>query len=454
MSTFLGHDHAAEIHSAQELLAYFERGAKPVKLLRVGLECELLGVHRYTGKALTYAGPVGIQEILCAMAEDFGYEPLRDGGDVIALKRGETLIGLEPGGQIELSASPVSTVFEVKKQLDSFLLELRQMRARFPGIEWLAYGIQPFSRLDEIDWVPKSRYAIMARHFASRGSQSHAMMKQTASNQLNFDYLSEEHAMTSLRTAFGITSVVSALFANSSFSGGRPNGFLTARLDIWNHTDPERAGLLVEFTRPDRTFQDYLDYILDVPMIFIVRRGKWLEMPGLTFRSYLKDGFHDEFATLDDFELHLSSIFPEARLKHYLEIRGADGQNPDRIPAVAAFWKGILYDADAQREAWRLVSFASESDRLNLHHTVPRYGLRARLGGKPILPIAQALVELSSAVLSRSSTGRGDDESVFLAEIARGLKHTGQTPAEILLGKWEGEFKKNPGRLIEYLSIG
>lgn len=454
MTTLAGTGQTNVLKSEEDLAHYFEAFAKPRQCLRVGLEAEFFGVTRNTGQALPYEGSRGIQEVLKRLAARFHYEPVLDEGNIIALKKGPMMIGLEPGGQVELSAPPVSNVFEIEEQVQSFMGELREISAEFRDIAWLAAGIHPVSRLEEISCVPKRRYAIMAEYFKTNGTQSHDMMKRTATNQLNVDYTSEENAMANLRTAFGITSIVTALFANSSFSEGRPSGFLTQRLDIWNHTAPERTGLLVEFLQPGRRFKDYLNYLLDMPLIFLVRRGKWIPAGQLTFRDFLKRGFQGEKATLGDFELHLSTAFPEVRLKQYLEIRGVDGQSPELIPAVAAFWKGILYDARASEEAWKLVSFATEEERMRLHQAVPREGLSAKLGRRSILPMARELVELSCQSLARQTSRKeGRDECIFLERIREKITRPGKSPAETILEKWEGEFAADPRRLIEYLRI-
>ncbi len=454
MSTFTGESHSKLLHSEEDLERYFHGFAKPKKHFRVGLEAEFFAVDRSTGKGLPYFGVNGIQAILKGLAQEFGYEPILEGENIIALKRGSYLVSLEPGGQMELSAPPVANVFEIEDQIQNFVREIKAVSKKFSEITWLAAGIHPFSQLEELPWVPKTRYAIMAEHFKTRGLLSHEMMKLTATNQINMDYLDEEDAMASLRTALGITSIVTALFANSSFSEGKPNGYLSRRLEIWNQTDPERTGLIASFIHPDRQFRDYLDYLLKMPLLFIVREGRWIPIQKLTFRKFMQSGYQDFKATLNDFELHLSTAFPEARLKQYLEVRGVDCQSPELIPAVAAFWKGILYDEKSREKAWDLVAFASEEDRLRLHAEVPRKGLQGHLGSKPILPLACELVEISCASLGKqTSADETRSECVFLGRIREKITRPGKSPAETLLEQWEGEFKHNPGKLIKYLSV-
>ena len=271
MSMLTGEEHSTLIRDASDLAGYFQTFSKPEREFRVGLEAEFFAVRKSTGDAIAYQGEGGIQSILKAMAEHFRYEPVMDGDFVIGLSKGGMRIALEPGGQVELSAPPLDSIAEIETLLRIFTSELCQMTRLFDDLAWISVGIQPFSSLDQIPWVPKRRYQIMAEYFKTRGALSHWMMKKTATNQINLDYSSERNAMEHLRTALSITSILSALFSNSSFSDGKPNGFMSQRLEIWNQTDPSRTGLIVEFTRPERSFGDYLNYILDMPLIFIVR---------------------------------------------------------------------------------------------------------------------------------------------------------------------------------------
>ncbi len=455
MSTLTGEEHSTILESETALGGYFRQFSKDPRKMCVGLEAEFFAVSKSTGKAVPYAGEGGVHDVLREMAAQSGYKPVVEGFYVIGLKKGDVAVALEPGGQVELSAPPVPDIFSIERQLRDFLADLRRASARFEDLRWLAVGIQPFSRLEEVPWVPKKRYELMSEYFSAHGTMSHRMMKLTATNQVNLDYSGEEQAMERLRTAFGITSIASAMFANSSFFSGKPSGFMSERLCIWNHTDPARTGLLTAFTRAGRTFGDYLDYILDMPMIFIIRDGFWIPMREKTFRRFIREGHEGWSATLGDFELHLSTAFPEVRFKQYLEVRGMDCQSPYLIPAVAAFWKGILYDDEASKQAWELVAYADEDARSRLHRDVPRMGLKAALGGRPILPMARELVEISRGGLRRQNRDRQmPDETVFLDRIEEKILRPGKSPAEVLLEDWAGRLKKNPGRLIEYLSVG
>lgn len=453
MSTLTGEQESRLLESEEELYSYFQRFAKPVTEERVGVECEFFGIERITGQALPYLGPRGIEAILSRLAALFHYEPFLEEGHVIALRRAETWITLEPGGQVELSAPPVRTVVEIEKQLETFRAELHEMKNYFPGIAWLSVGSHPFSAPDEISWVPKQRYRLMAEYFRSRGSLAHEMMKGTAANQVSLDFPDEEAAFDQFRVILGITSIVSALFAHSPISLGKPNGFLTRRVHIWQETDPVRSGLLVDFAGEGKGFRDYVEYLLKMPMIFIVRDGRWIPMKGIPFRKFLREGRKPYQATWGDFELHLSTAFPEARFKQYLEIRGVDAQRIPLIPSVAAFWKGILYGREVRGKVWDLVRDFKKEERLKLHREVPKKGLKARLGKAPLWELAEHLFSLSRQGLGRQETLNGPGEASYLDRIQEEILKPRKTPAETLLERWKKWPAPKTEALISYLEV-
>lgn len=422
--------------------------------MRVGLEAEFFGVFRRSGEALPYEGDTGIHVILKTLARNFGYSPIIEDGLIIALKKGPSFITLEPGGQIELSAPPVKTIFEVKALLDAFLADLKRVEEYFPDVAFLAFGIQPFSRVEAVGWVPKKRYRLMADYLGTRGSLAHSMMKLTATNQINFDYLSEEHAMKSLRTVLGLSPIVSALFANACFSEGRPNGYMSLRQEIWRHTDNDRTGIPECFMRSGASFKDYVEYLLRMPVMFIVRGEEWHALGGISFRDFLRSGFKGLQATLADFELHMSTAFPEARLKQYLEVRGIDGQAPHMIPAVAAFWKGILYDEATIEKAWELVSGASPEERAVLWREVPQKALGVRFLGKSLWEYAEQLVALACESLARQvTTTESRTECYFLQQIEKEILSPRKVPAEVFLDRWNKDWKKDPREVLRALLI-
>lgn len=456
MSTFLKTESVSKpIQSADDLRSYFQMAAKPKSQERVGIECELFGVHAETGMALPYFGPAGIEAILNELAKEFGYEPVVENGHTIALRKSEWLVSLEPGGQVELSAEPVKNIHEVREQLDRFFFELKIMTRFFSHIAWITAGVHPFSALSDIEWVPKKRYEIMAQYLGRKGKRAHDMMKRTSGNQVNLDYLSEEDAISKMRLSLAVTPVAAAMFANSSLSLGKLNGFASERLNIWRYTDPARTGLILNLICQTCSFQDYLNYVLDVPMMFLVRHGKWIVTPGLTFRKFIEHGLKGIKPTQDDFELHLSTIFTDVRFKQYVEIRGLDGQRNHLIPAVSAFWKGLFYDGEAARKASRLMGRFGEKEILKLHHDVERKGLRANIRGTEVLELARELVQISGEGLRRQKqfNEREEDEQIYLTPLKEEILRDGKTTADRLADLWRGSFRKKPRAVVDYLKI-
>ena len=456
MSTFLEtQPHAAPIRSVDDLRGYFQAHAKPAGEERIGIECELFGVHSKTGEALPYSGPVGIELVLDELAYEFGYETIKENGHTIALQKNGSFITLEPGGQVELSAPPVKSIHEAKAQLDEFFFQLRTT-AHFVGpITWIASGIQPFSRLKKIEWVPKTRYKIMSHYLGRKGKKAHDMMKRTATNQINLDYSSEEDAISKMRLALAITPIAAAMFANSAISEGKLNGYQSERLRIWRYTDPARSGLILKLICAHCSFEDYLNFVLDVPMMFLVRNGKWIVTRNLTFRKFITKGFKGVRPIQSDFELHLSTIFTDARFKPYMEIRGMDGQRSHLIPAVFAFWKGILYDEEARTNAAKILKGFNEKEIQKLHHDVERLGLRAKIKKVSVLDLARQFVRISEKGLIRQdlANANGQDESVFLAPLKEEILKPGKTPADQTVELWTGMFRRDREALIDYLKV-
>ncbi|MBI3999003.1 MAG: hypothetical protein HY351_00160 [Candidatus Omnitrophica bacterium] len=456
MSTFLQTEPLAKpIHAIENLHGYFQMFAKPAGEERVGIECELFGVYAETGKALSYSGLLGIERILDELVYEFGYEPIRENGHTIALQKDGNIISLEPGGQVELSAAPVQSLHEVKAQLDEFFFQLKTISHFIGPIAWIASGIQPFSSRDDIEWIPKRRYQIMAHYLGRRGKKAHDMMKRTATNQVNLDYHGEEDAIEKIRLSLAITPIAAAMFANSSISNGRLNGYASERLNIWRYTDPKRCGLILSLICQHCNFQDYLDYVLNLPMMFFVREGKWIVTHNLTFRKFIEKGYQGFRPTQSDFELHLSTIFTDARFKQYMEIRGMDGQRSHLVPAVSAFWKGILYDSEARKAAGRLLKRFREQDLLKLHQNVERLGLRAKIRGERVLDLARELVKISEKGLGRQDlrNNSGQDEAIYLSCLKEEVLRTGKSPAEQIASLWNGQFQRSRAALIDYLKI-
>ena len=456
MSTFLEVAPTSKrIKSIQDLHGYFQKHAKTESQAKIGIECEIFGVFKDTGMPLPYSGKIGIEEVLRQLAYEFGYEPVLDDSHIIALQKGGTIISLEPGGQVELSAEPTESIHDVKAQLDDFFFQLKTITHFVGPITWLASGIQPFASLNDIEWIPKRRYKIMARYLGKTGKKAHDMMKRTATNQLNLDYFNEKDAIGKMRLSLALTPIAAAMFANSAISRGKVTGFLSERLNIWRYTDPARCGIILDLMCQQCSFEDYLNYVLDVPIMFLVRNGKWIMARNLTFRNFIEKGYQGIFPTEMDFELHLSTIFTDARFKQYIEIRGMDGQRRHMIPSVYAFWKGILYNQEAQAQAAHLVCNFSEREIKKLHQDVERLGLRAKIRGYQLLDLARELTKISEKGLNYQGLldSKGQDEAIYLEPLKEEVLRTGKTPAEQTVELWNGPFHRDRLALIDYLSV-
>jgi glutamate--cysteine ligase len=311
--------------------------------------------------------------------------------------------------------------------------------------------MHPIHGVPEIPSMPKSRYRIMRSYLPARGSLALEMMYATATVQANYDFSDEADMVAKMRTALAVSPIVSAIFANSSLSEGKANGFISRRLHIWQHTDPERTGFLPFVFEPDMGYRRYIEWALDVPMFFFVREGSYHPAGGMTFRRFLREGWGEQRATCADFDRHLTPLFPEVRLKHVIEVRGADAVPPGLTCSLPALWKGILYDADALEAAWRLVGDATQEEREAARSEVSRRGLAAHYAGRPMLELAGELARTASEGLRRiGHAGRRDpDESSFLDPVFEQLA-TGASPGQIVLERWEGEWQRSPDRLIEY----
>jgi glutamate--cysteine ligase len=432
------------LQSERELEGYFQAGAKSPDAWGVGIEYERLGVFRDTGRAIPYLGPRSLSALLARLVAAQGWRPTYAGEHIISLEKGSMRITLEPGGQMELSGGVHRRLADLREELAGWV-ETTRDHSRPLGITWLGLGLQPLTPLDEIAWIPKPRYAVMSTYLGARGSLAHVMMKQTACVQANLDYSDEEDAMEKFRTAMGLTSVVTALFANSPLLEGKPVGRLSYRSWVWQNTDPDRCGLLSFAFEGDARFSRYLDYALDVPMMFILRDGRFVSLEGIPFRRFLHQGAAGHRATLADFELHLTTLFPEVRLKHYLEIRGGDSSDPAAALSQVALWKGILYDPASRREAWNLVSRPTPEERQAFHLEASRIGPAARLGGRTALEIGGELHRIAASGLER----QGEDPA-FLDPLAEILFRWRTCPGQVLRDRWLGEWSGDPRRLIEW----
>jgi glutamate--cysteine ligase len=388
------------ISSVAELVTRFAAGGKPRGEFRVGAEHEKIGVLVDSGAAVPFHGPRGIAALFERL-QGVGYQPVREHGEVIALARGGAKITLEPGGQLELSGDPLRTLDEVARELEGHLAELAIPSAEL-GIVWLGIGFRPWGTLEEIPWVPKGRYAVMRAELPRRGARGLEMMKRTATVQANVDYADEDDAERKMRAAMSVTSIVTALFASSPLVAGADSGFQSYRAWAWLDTDNARCGLLPFAFERGGLFESYVEWALDVPLLFLYRDGRYSEANGVTFRQYMRDGIDGRRPTLADWDTHLTTLFPEARLKHYLELRGADAGPLPMVLALPALWMGLLYDDTACAAATALTAGLGFADRLALRAEVPRAGLAARLpDGRSVQVLARELVAIAADGLGR-----------------------------------------------------
>lgn len=428
---------AAPIESLDQLIEHFARGAKSRDDFRIGTEYEKVAVDAETGEAIPFGGERGVERVLRDLADQFGWEPQEEAGRVIGLSRPGGEITLEPGGQIELSGRACETLHEAQVELDEHVREVTAV-AEPLGIAFLSLGIQPFSRLEDIEWVPKKRYRIMAPYMEKVGTYGHRMMKQTATVQVNLDYHSEADALKKMRISTGLAPVMNAIFANSAVCDGRPTGYLSFRGQIWTDTDDARCGMLPFVFSDQAGFEDYADWALDAPMYFVKRGSDYHDLTGVPFRRFWKEGVGELRATVGDFALHLSTLFPETRLKTYIELRMADSQPPSSMLALSALSKGILYDDDCMEGAWDLVKGWSFEARVETLHRTYREGFGASAGRHKIRDLARELVDIASEGLRRQNCRNEADqtEEIYL-ESVRGRVDEGVTLAERFLGAWE-----------------
>jgi glutamate--cysteine ligase len=438
------------IEKKHELEAYFHDAGKPRERWRVGTEYEKVGIYRDTGQAIPYFGKRGVNFILRELIERFGWEPEEQDGNIIALTRDKAQITLEPGGQIELSGEPCESIHCTYAEFDQHIRELLEVTEPL-GIIFLGLGMQPVSRLEEIEWVPKQRYRIMAPYMLKVGKLGQRMMKQTATVQANIDYSDEKDAMAKFRTGMGLAPVLIAMFANSPICDGQLNGYRSFREHIWTDTDKSRSGLLKFAFAPEVSFAHYVEYALDVPMYFIVRNKNYIDMTAVTFRQFLTSGYNGERATIEDWNNHLTTLFPETRIKRYLEIRSVDSQPPDLMPALSALIKGAFYDNDCLQAAWDLVKGWSWDERMQVYLDSHRDALAARIRRYSLVDLARELVEIAWEGLRRQHqvNDLGDDETIYLKPL-KDLLSQGKCPADVLLEKWEGELHHDIKRLIAY----
>lgn len=436
------------VGSIEDLVDYFRAGEKPRERWRLGIEHEKLGVRLPGVQPVPYEGPGGVEELLRRIARqdaEPAWRVIEEDGHAVGLE-GPGSVSLEPGAQLEQNGRPLAALAEVCAEFQEHLTLLRRVSEPL-GIAWLGLGCHPFHKLGELAQVPRERYRIMRQYLPARGALALDMMHATASVQASYDWSDEADLVAKLRTALAVTPIASALFANSSLWEGRPSGFVSRRMAIWRDTDPDRCGLLPIAFEPDFGYRRYVEWALDVPMFFIVRSGGYRPLHGTPFRRFWQEGIDGEHATLADWDRHLTTLFPEVRIKRILEVRNADAVSPDLLCAMPALWKGLLYE-DAAREAAAALAPWTVAERDQLHLDVARRGLAARTPGGALLPLARELVAIAREGLRRLASG-GGDETAFLEPLEEVVAR-GTSPGQDLLERWQGAWGGRPDRLIEY----
>jgi len=437
------------IESRDQLIASFAGGEKPKDAWRIGTEHEKFVYANGDHHAPSYDEPSGIRALLGEL-EQYGWKPVMEGGNAIAMSGPDGSISLEPAGQFELSGAPLDSLHETCAETGRHLEQVKAAGEKL-GIGFLGLGMWPDKTRAELPTMPKGRYAIMLRHMPRVGSMGLDMMLRTCTIQVNLDYASEADMVKKFRVGLALQPLATALFANSPFTEGKPNGMLSYRSHIWSDTDPHRTGMLPFVFEDGFGYERYTEYALDVPMYFVYREGKYIDAAGLSFRDFLKGELSvlpGEKPTLDDWTDHLSTAFPEVRLKTFLEMRGADGGPWNRICALPALWVGLLYDQGALDAAWDLVKDWTIDERQALRDAVPKLALNAPIaGGGKLRDIAGEVLDIASAGLSaRARFNRaGDNETGFLDPL-REIVRSGKVPAEVLLdrynGAWNGDVSK------------
>jgi glutamate--cysteine ligase len=445
-----------EIQSRDDLLAPFVRGEKPADAWRIGTEHEKFVYRRDDHRAPSHDEHGGISDLLVALT-DFGWKPIEEGGRIIALAGPDGNVSLEPAGQLELSGAPLENLHLTCQETGRHLNQVKAVGEKL-GLGFLGLGMWPDKTRAELPVMPKGRYAIMLRHMPRVGTLGLDMMLRTCTIQVNLDYSSEADMAKKFRVGLALQPLATALFANSPFTEGRPNGFLSFRSHIWSDTDGARTGMLPFVFEEGFGYERYMDYALDVPMYFVYRDGKYVDAAGLSFRDFLKGELAvlpGEKPRLSDWVDHLSTAFPEVRLKSFLEMRGADGGPWSRICALPALWVGLLYDQGALDAAWDEVKHWHIDERQRLRDEVPKLGLAARTpSGEPLRELARRVLGIAEGGLNARArlNGAGDNESGFLDPL-REIVARGTTPAEMLLERYRREWAGDVSRVYDEMSF-
>ena len=436
------------IERHEQLAEYLASGCKPKDDWRIGTEHEKFGYCKDTLMPLPYAGTRSILSVLEGLRDRHGWEPVTEQGKLIGLVKGMANVSLEPGGALELSGAPLETIHETCDEVNTHLREVKDI-ADAIGVGFIGLGAAPIWSHEDMPLMPKGRYALMNDYMEKVGTMGRSMMRRTCTVQVNLDFASETDMVQKLRVALALQPVATALFANSPFFEGKPNGLKSWRSHIWRHLDDARTGMLPFVFEDGMGFERYVEYALDVPMYFVYRDGRYINALGMSFRDFLQGklpALPGEIPTLSDWADHLTTAFPEARIKKYMEMRGADGGPWRRLCALPAFWVGLMYDQSALDAAWDLVKGWDAETREALRVAAAVDGLQAQVGSIKMHDLAAQVLELAeSGLIARMRSGADGmvpNETHFLNALKESIE-TGKTPADELLdcynGDWNGD---------------
>ncbi len=428
-----------------QLCEYFFKNFKNKSEFKIGVEFEKLGVNSKNFQAIGYSGEAGVLEFLKRLRFQDDYREITENNNVLGLIGPKGNVTLEPGSQLEYSTQPFKSLKDIEQAFLKFN-ERTGLIARELGVTWIGSGVQPLSTFEAVELLPKQRYGMMWDYLPKKGSLGRVMMKETAGIQTSIDFESEEDAMKKLRVALGISPVITAMFANSPIRAGKLSGYKSYRAYSWLNTDNDRCGLISKkvFER-NFSFADYTEVLLDVPMLFIQKESRLIDVTGMTFREYLKNGFKDYRATMDDWFLHMTTFFPEIRLKNFLEIRNCDSQRLDLSMAFPAFIKGIMYNEDALEQAEEIIKDLGWQELNSLRNEVPKNALDMKFKKYKLAEIAAELVCI--AEFSLKSLTKEDDETAYLEKLKE-LVSEANTPADIIIKNWKSN--QDISKFIEY----
>ncbi|MEQ9124896.1 MAG: glutamate--cysteine ligase [Alphaproteobacteria bacterium] len=434
------------ITSKRQLVEWLEAGQKPKSAWRVGTEHEKFVFRIADRRRAPYEGPDGIGALLTQIADRFGWRKIEENGNVVALSRDDCNITLEPGGQFELSGAPLETLHQTCREANEHLEEARAVCADL-GLGMLGVGFDPEWRQDEMPWMPKGRYKVMRRYMPKVGGRGLDMMTRTCTIQSNLDFGGESDMVEKFRISLALQPLATALFANSPFVEGMPTGRLSERSYVWTDTDPDRCGMLDFVFEDGFGFERYCDYLLDTPMYFAYRDGKYVDVAGESFRDFMAGKLPQlpgEVPHMGDWADHVTTSFPEVRLKRFLEMRGADGGPWSSICALSAFWVGLLYDDAAQKAAWSLVKDWTQADRAKLRDEAPIIGLKAEVRGRTLQDVARDAIRIArDGLVARARLdSAGDSEAGFLTPL-EAIAASGVTPADEKLALFSGPWGRD-----------